>query len=70
MRNAIMASKDRQLIAEYNKWRAMNSRLVRYYQLGQKALNDLNINIKDFESSIDSLEKDLALRSTVFNEGG
>ena len=69
MRNAIMASGDRKLISEYNRWRAMNSRLVRYYQLGQKALSDLNIDIKDFENKIDSLEKDLALKSSVFNDG-
>lgn len=69
MRNAIIASGDRRLISKYNQWRTMNSRLVRYYQLGQKALTDLNINIKEFESKIDSLEKDLALRSSVFNEG-
>jgi len=37
--------------------------------LGQKALNDRHINIKDFENKIDSLEKNLALKSSAFNEG-
>lgn len=69
MRKAIMDSGDPQLIAQYNQWRTLNSRKLRYYQLGQNVLNDLNINIKEFESKIDSIEKNIALRSTVFYEG-
>lgn len=69
MRNAIFSSRDRQLIAVYNQWKAMNSRLVRYYQLGQTVLNDLNIDIKAFENKVDSLEKSLAYRSSTFDKG-
>lgn len=69
MRDAILSSGDRTLIAQYTQWRAMNSRLVRYYQLGENVLRELKIDVSQYEKKVDSLEKTLALRSSVFDNG-
>ncbi len=66
IRNKILNSKNDSLIANYNRWTALKSDLVKAYGFSQDQLKEVGIDVKALQGEINKLEKDLSRQSNIF----
>lgn len=57
VRGSILSSGNPQLIEDYESWKILKTRLVRYYHVGKNKLAEHGIDLKGLESKIEQLEK-------------
>jgi len=69
MRNKILNSGDDELIGLFSAWQDKKEKAIQYYSYTKEELTEQNINLDEFESSINSMEKELSLKSNLFNAG-
>ncbi|WP_375581201.1 tetratricopeptide repeat protein [Marivirga tractuosa] len=69
MRNQILNSDDEGLISLFNAWLDEKEKAIQYYSYTKEELKAKNINLNELEASINSREKELSLKSSLFNEG-
>ncbi len=68
IRRRIMESKDKELIAEYQRWLDLREYLANLYTLSKEDVKRAGVNLQELEAEANQLEKDLSLRSEVFAE--
>jgi len=66
MRNSILSSNDQDLINDFAHWRDLREKLARLYQLPKIDLEKKQQEKLQLEEEVESLEKSLSLRSSVF----
>ncbi len=69
VRNKILSSKDTSLINSYRRWIAYKEQIGQYKNIKKDALATLGINLDSLEKNANSLERNLALKSTTFAQG-
>ncbi|SMG08421.1 CHAT domain-containing protein [Marivirga sericea] len=69
MRNKIINSGDEELISLFKTWQDEKERAIQYYSYTVEELNAQNIDLNELEGTINSMEKELSLKSNLFNEG-
>lgn len=66
VRRNIYSSGDDALISNYVLWKTLKARLAKFYQVGSTKLKEMNIDITELETRINSLEKSLSYQSGDF----
>ncbi len=66
-RDRILSSGNTQLINDFNNWRSLKKQLVIYYTFSKSKLLDENINLVQFENSVNEKEKQLSAGSELFS---
>jgi CHAT domain-containing protein len=69
VKEAILASKDGQLIKDYLTWLDQKETLARLYAYSKEELKTQKINLDSIERAANALEKKLSQRSTDFSAG-
>lgn len=69
IRQAIMNSNDQVLIDLYNQWIEKKELLTAALSMSTKQLDENNINPTQLSNEVESIEKDLSLKSDVFGQG-
>ncbi|MGM0582723.1 MAG: tetratricopeptide repeat protein [Bacteroidota bacterium] len=69
MRNKILNSGDQELIKLFSSWQDKKEKAIQYYSYTKEELNEQNINLDEIENSINSMEKELSVKSNLFNAG-
>lgn len=69
MRNKILNSGDQELVSLFANWQEMKEKAIQYYSYTKEELIAQNIDLEELEASINSMEKDLSLKSNLFNAG-
>ncbi|MCS6823246.1 MAG: CHAT domain-containing protein [Cytophagaceae bacterium] len=69
IKQAILNSKDKALMADYEKWIDLKNQLVKFYAYSNEELKQANINLDSLENVTNELEKKLSLKSSVFTQG-
>lgn len=69
VKDAIANSKNQELISLYQEWLDKNENLARLYTYTKEELRDENIDLKLLEEEVNQIEKDLSVKSDVFQEG-
>ncbi len=65
-RNRILASGNPQLINDFNEWRALKKQLATYYTFSKIKLLEEGVEIKTYESIVNTKEKQLSAASALF----
>ena len=69
MRNKILNSNDEELISLFSAWQDKKEKAIQYYSFTKEELSEQNINLDEIENSINSMEKELSVKSNLFNAG-
>jgi CHAT domain-containing protein len=69
MRNKILNSGDNELITLFKAWQDKKEKTIQYYSYTKEELKKQNIDLKEIEVSINNMEKELSLKSNLFNAG-
>ncbi|WMN11467.1 tetratricopeptide repeat protein [Marivirga salinae] len=69
MRNKILNSGDQELIALFTSWQDKKEKAIQYYSYTKEELTEQDINLDEIENSINSMEKELSVKSNLFNAG-
>lgn len=65
-RNRILSSGNSKLISDFNEWQSLKKQLVTYYTFSKAKLADENINLDQFETTVNEKEKQLSAGSEIF----
>lgn len=69
MRNKILNSGDQDLIGLFTAWQDKKEKAIQYYSYTKEELSEQAIDLDEIENSINSMEKELSLKSNLFNAG-
>ncbi|WNB18776.1 tetratricopeptide repeat protein [Marivirga arenosa] len=69
MRNKILNSGDEELISLFKQWQSKKEKAIQYYSYTKDELDEQNIDLDELEVSINNMEKELSLKSNLFNAG-
>jgi CHAT domain-containing protein len=69
MRNKILNSGDEELVALFKNWQDKKEKAIQYYSYTKEELLAQNIDLEELEVSINNMEKELSLKSNLFNAG-
>ncbi|HET8861364.1 CHAT domain-containing protein [Marivirga sp.] len=69
MKNKILNSGDQDLIALFNSWQDKKEQAIQYYSYTKGELLEQNIDLAEIENTINSMEKELSVKSNLFNAG-
>lgn len=69
MRNKILNSGDEELISLFKTWQNEKEKAIQYYSYTKEELVAQNIDLNELEASINEMEKELSLKSNLFNAG-
>ncbi|NPA44165.1 MAG: CHAT domain-containing protein [Chlorobi bacterium] len=68
VRNRILNSGDKTLIANYNNWQDTKNWLAKLYTYSSEELKEENINIDSLENVVKNLEKEITKKSEAFKD--
>lgn len=69
VKNAILASNDKQLIDDYLRWLDKKEQLARLYSYSKEQLKEQKIDLSSLEREANAMEKSLSERSSDFSSG-
>ncbi len=69
MRSKIINSGNKVLINEFNEWQSLKESAIQFYSYTLEELEAQNIDLGAIEAEINTLEKELSIKSDLFNAG-
>ncbi|WKV11015.1 CHAT domain-containing tetratricopeptide repeat protein [Marivirga harenae] len=69
MRNKILNSGDQELVILFQNWQDKKEKAIQYYSYTKEELLAQSIDLEHLEASINNMEKELSIKSNLFNAG-
>lgn len=69
VKNAILSSGNKELVAKYTQWLDQKEELARLYTLSKVELKEENVNLDSLQQVNNALEKQLSSQSNAFSQG-